>query len=422
MEIFRRTTLSLLLVLLSSSSYAQFQSSAKPPKPPPEEKIDYNMLLSQLDLPQMRQAFLSVWKHGLNPNAYWNEKMEALFSSGGSNDRNLRPLANQAFLRLLRDIQIGTVDPATVTRDIKLTRKEFLTPKQLQAVMVAVGHDSVALMNRVAPQNAPYVAVREGMQKIYPACVNGQWTNINPVNSPLRIYSRNPVIVDIKKRIALLGYKMDNFDDTFDSDLFNAVVDIQWNLRIKPDGEISPKGKIWGFLNISCMDRVRQLQVDMEKMRWFPQYWENRYIFVNLAMNYFILMDNSTQWQRIMTFRTVNGRPTRKSPTMRDEVVKVIVNPFWIVPPTIFYEDKVNDLKGLSRDDIKKYFDSHHYEVWNGNFTKKLDPTAVDWSGISKGGPEPDLNIRQLPHLGNALGVVKFDLTNSFAIYMHDTN
>ena len=123
-----------------------------------------------------------------------------------------------------------------------------------------------------------------------------------------------------------------------------------------------------------------------------------------------------------MSFRTINGRPARKSPTMRDEIVNVIINPFWVVPPTIFYEDKVNDLKDLTSDQIREYFDSHHYEAWVGGFRRKVDPTTIDWKGIAAGTVDPDIIIRQLPHLGNALGVLKFDLTNSFAIYLHDTN
>ena len=118
---------------------------------------------------------------------------------------------------------------------------------------------------------------------------------------------------------------------------------------------------------MTCIERLKQIQVDMEKMRWFPQYFENRYIFVNLAMSYFLLMD--------------------KSP-----------------------------------EQIREYFASHHYEAWSGDFKQRIDPTTIDWSGIGKGAGSPNIFIRQLPHLGNALGALKFDLTNDFAIYLHDTN
>jgi murein L,D-transpeptidase YcbB/YkuD len=348
--------------------------------------------------------------------------MESTFKSSRNLERDLRPTVNREFLRLLKDLHLGSVDPQNVSRDVKLERKEFLSPKTLVTLSLAAGKSAQDLIEKVAPQNPPYLAVQEAMEKIYPTCISGEWRSITPVKQALRIYSRNPVIIEIKQRLKLLGYEISHMNDEFDADVLNAVVDIQWNMWIKPDGEISPNGKIWSFLAVPCMDRVRQLQADMEKMRWFPQYFESRYIFVNLAMSYFILYDGSTDWTRVQSFRTVNGRVARKSPTMRDEVVKVIINPFWIVPPTIFYEDKVRDLRDLNDAQIAEYFKSHNYEVWDSNFNRKLDPTSIDWKSISAGREAPDILIRQRPHLGNALGVLKFDLTNPFSIYLHDTN
>ncbi len=409
--------LSMLTAFCSSVSLAQFEVSQ-----PAYDNAEYNSVLNQLDLMDMRQAVLEIWKHGLNPQSYWTTKMEDLYKSGGNLERTLRPVAGPMFLRLLKDIYRGSVDPQTVGRDVKFIRKEFLSPQQLMTVLLAAGRRSAPLLDLVAPQNPPYFAVKDAMEKVFPLCQNGTWTEITPINTVLRLYSRNKVITDIKKRLSLLGYKMSNTDEVFDGDMLNAISDIQWNMRIKPDGLISPNGQVWKFLSVSCLDRVRQLQVDMEKMRWFPQYFENRYVFVNLAMSYFVLYDGSNEWTRTMTFRTVNGRSARKSPTMRDEILRVIINPFWIVPPTIFSEDKVNDLKNLSKAEVTQYFTSHNYEVWDSDFRQRIDPTTVDWLGLSQGTVAPDIQIRQLPHLGNALGVLKFDLTNSFAIYLHDTN
>lgn len=417
MEVVRRFANRIVIAsVLPALAWAQLQTSAKPK---PQEPVDYNTVISNISIADMRSAIKQSWRHGLNPKLYWTDSLESNYSRGA----NVRSAANQAFLRMLQHLYGGSVNPQYVGYDIKFVKKDFLTPKQLRAVVVATGNDAKSLVDEVAPQNAPYQSVREGFVKIYPSCSDGTWKDIVPVNKPLRLYSKDPVISLIKARLAILGYKMSNIDDSFDGDLLNAITDIQWNLRIKPDGEISPKGKVWQFLSVPCGERVRQLQVDMEKMRWFPQYFEDRYIFVNLAMSYFILMDTSNpDYHRVMSFRTVNGRPSRKSPTMRDMIVKVILNPFWTVPPTIFSEDKVNDLKVLSKQQIREYFDSHHYEVWTSDFRRRIDPTTIDWMALSEGRANYDISIRQLPHLGNALGVIKFDLTNSFLIYLHDTN
>ncbi|MEK2644258.1 L,D-transpeptidase family protein [Bdellovibrio sp. BCCA] len=408
---------SLVSQLYVVNGWAQMRTNASS-----GNKADYSNVLSQIDILDMRNAIMNVWRHGLNPQAYWTERLENIYVTGGNLSRTLKPLADQAYLKMLNDLHRGSVDPQSVGRDVKFIRKDFLSPQQLMTLFVTAGRRSAALADMVAPQNAPYLAVKEAFEKIYSACRDGSWQPITPLTTPIRLYSRHKTVVDIKQRLVVLGYRISKMDDAFDGDMLSAISDIQWNMRINPDGEISPNGKVWAFLNVSCMDRVRQLQVDMEKMRWFPQYFENRYIFVNLAMSYFMLVDRTNEWPRMMSFRTVNGRPARKSPTMRDEVVRVIINPFWVVPPTIFSEDKVNDLKKLSKAQVAEYFTSHNYEVWDSSFRRKIDPTTVDWMGISEGRVPPDIQIRQLPHLGNALGVLKFDLTNSFAIYLHDTN
>ena len=82
----------------------------------------------------------------------------------------------------------------------------------------------------------------------------------------------------------------------------------------------------------------------------------------------------------------------------------------------------MEEIKNLPSWEITNYFNSHNYEVWNKNFTKRLDPASIDWWGISSGMEAPDIYIRQKPNYMNALGVVKFELTNPFSIYLHDTN
>ncbi len=409
-------------ILSQTKASAQYTESSETKDVAIGSRVEYNTIVDQMDLSDMRSAMLSVWDHGLAPRNYWTERMESSYQCGGSSSRGLKAEANQNFLQLLQDLSLGSVDPQSVGYDIKLIRKEFITAKQLQVLVLATGTRARALIERMAPQSVPYLSVKEAIKELYPTCIDGRWETITPINSALRYNSRNKVIVDIKKRLRLLGYRISSADDLFDGELLNTISDIQWNLRIKPDGEISPRGKIWGFLNVSCAERVRQMQADMEKMRWFPQYFENRYIFVNLAMSYFVLVDRRPGQEQVMAFRTINGRISRKTPTLRDEIVKVIFNPFWVVPPTIFTYDKVEDLKNLSPAEIAQYFTSHNYEVWNRSFTQKIDPATIDWASISEGRLNPDIYIRQLPHLGNALGVVKFDLTNSFSIYLHDTN
>lgn len=379
---------------------------------------DYISAVDGITIDDLRSSMLEIWSHGLNPKKYWTDDMELAYQKGSP---NLKDRANRNFLAMLSDLSVGSIDPGYMGPDVKFDRKKFISARYLMALVNGSGQKAYLVISAIAPQNPPYEALRMALQRVYPRCADGGWVALTPQKKPLKLNSKNKVIVDLKKRLAILGYRINTYDEIFDRDVQAAINDIQWNLRWSPDGVISPGGRTWNFLNVSCKDRVRQLQADMEKMRWFPQSFEDRYIFINLAMAYFGLLDKDPSMMTAMSFRTINGRTERKSPTMRDSLVTVILNPFWVVPPTIFVQDKVEEIKKLPTWEVNQYFNSHNYEVWNKNFTRRLDPSSINWWGIDETS-DIDIYIRQRPNYLNALGVVKFELTNSFSIYLHDTN
>lgn len=384
------------------------------------KQSEYLEVVDALELEDLRATMTSVGPHGLNPKSYWTDAMELSYQQGPTNAA-LKNQANLNYLRLLQNIFSGVVDPESMGIDVKLAKKPFLTAKQLKVVLLANGTKAGPLFESFAPQSAPYLALKESLRKMSDYCLQAQWPALPVVKKTLKLGSKNTVLPALKTRMRQLGYNIPTTDDLFDGQTLTAVNDIQWMLRFKPDGKISPDGKTWRYLNTSCEERARQIRLDMEKLRWFPQDFGDRYIFINLAMSYFGLVDKSSGSLYTMSFRTINGRPTRKSPTMKDKIVYIIVNPFWVVPPTIFKEDKVEEIRNLMPWEVRNYFDSHNYEVWNNAFTRRIDPTTIDWWNLD---PNDDnqFYIRQKPNYMNALGVLKFMLTNSFAIYLHDTN
>jgi L,D-transpeptidase YcbB len=387
----------------------------------PQARLQYDTVVDVIPLDDMRAAMSNVWQHGMNSKLYWTDEMEKTYFRGADQRARMKKRVNQNFLRLLSDISVGSVDPESLARDVKFKRKKFLSPKQLQAVIVSTGRKADLLVDTMAPQNSPYVSLRTTFLKVFPACQNGQWMPLVKTKKVLKLGVKDTAVSSLKDRLAFLGYAISNQDDVFDQEVVNAVNDIEWNMHLKPDGTIRPGGSVWKFLNVTCMERVRQLQADMEKMRWFPSQFEDRYIFINLAMTYFVLVDKTQNPAYITSFRTINGRAARKSPTMQDKIVRVILNPAWVVPPTIFIEDKVTEIRNLPRHQIQYYFDSHNYEVWNKEFSRRLNPATIDWWSYDSG-LDADVYIRQKPNYWNALGVVKFELTNSFSVYLHDTN
>lgn len=386
-----------------------------------ESKRDYLNVIDFLNIDDLRQTMLSVDEHGLKPGTYWTKDMEDYYWQGGAWSPDLKDRANENYLTLLQHMWMGVVNPEDMGVDVKLERKGFITAKQLQVQMLAHGTRAQPLLNSFAPKTPHYIGLKEALRKFTVQCNDNDWPSLPSLKKEVRLNQRNPALPAIKERMRQYGYKIYSTDDMMDAATADAVKDIQTALKIRADGVLSNDGKTFRYLDHPCLERIEKMRYDMEKLRWFPQTFEDKYIFVNLAMSYFTLIDNTGDTPYTMAFRTINGRKERKSPTMMDKIVYVVINPFWVVPPTIFREDKVEDIKKLQPWEITEYFASKNYEVWNSSFTQRVDPTTIDWWNMNVD-DDAQYFIRQKPWLGNALGVLKFMMTNSFAIYLHDTN
>lgn len=380
-------------------------------------RSEYLSIISELSIDEIRAAMLDASSHGLQVSTYWSATEESGYQEGLRDDPSFKRQVDQKYLQFLRDLSLGVVDPSTMGSDVSMRRKGFLSPQELRVVTLVSGNSARVLASRMAPQNSLYLGLKESLRRMKEICSQGRWVKLPGFSGSLSLGRRDPAIVAIKERLRLLGYSIPTMNDEFDQNVLNAVNDIQQNLNIKQDGKITSNGKTMNYLEISCQERVQQIRADMEKMRWFPQVFEDRYIFVNLASSQFNLIDKV---HGNMTFRSIGGRTQRPTPTMRDRVVQVVINPYWVVPPTIFKEDKVEEIRNLTPSQINDYFASRNFEVWNSNLSRKLDPASIDWWSV--GGDNPNILIRQKPHTGNALGVLKFMLTNSLSIYLHDTN
>lgn len=409
-----------LLILACANAYQVEDSLVKAP-------MTTDDAFENLKLEDMRRSILGIWIHGLNPKQYWTDEMEKDFNLGLRQRDDLTYHTQNNFLAMLKNLSVGSVEPQSIGMDVKLNKKEFLDSSQLDRVVRSANFNTDIIIEEIAPKNEPYLSVQAAMKALYPICNEGKWQNISESQEKMGLSSKNIVIPDIKRRLVLLGYKVNSIDDIFDDDLLMIVNDIQKTQRWIPDGFISPGGRFWRYLNASCLDRLHQIQADMEKLRWFPQRFEDHFAFVNLAFSYFYLFENKPEKKIVLSFPVINGRPSRKSPTMRDEIVKIIFNPYWVVPAKIFYKDKVVEIRNLSESKLADYFIRNRFEVWDKVLRKKINPLDVNWGSEEDTKYTGEKNIqgvylRQRPFYENALGVIKFELTNSLAIFMHDTN
>lgn len=161
-----------------------------------------------------------------------------------------------------------------------------------------------------------------------------------------------------------------------------------------------------GSLRRSPDEYIKNLYVNMERLRALPRKTGDEHVWVNIPLmevNYY--RDHAVQFHG----RVVVGKKARQTPTIWAPMANVVFNPPWGVPPTILKND-VGPGVGrsgsayLSRKGLRAY-DS-----------KGRDVTAsVNGSNYSR------FAYRQPPGAHNSLGEVKFNLPNKWDIYLHDT-
>ncbi len=135
--------------------------------------------------------------------------------------------------------------------------------------------------------------------------------------------------------------------------------------------------------------RLRQIAVNLERLRWLPRHLPAERVWVNIADAQLALYRDD---QPVFTTRVVVGQPDWQTPELQASIESLLYNPPWNVPPSIA---GLEILPKLAQD--PDYLSRHHMVM------------------------RPNGAIQQLPGIGTALGQLKFELPNRFDVYLHDT-
>jgi murein L,D-transpeptidase YcbB/YkuD len=99
---------------------------------------------------------------------------------------------------------------------------------------------------------------------------------------------------------------------------------------------------------------------------------------------------------------------------MTTYITGIIAYPYWNVPESI----ALNEMLPKMQRDLS-YIYNQNLQVLDAK-DKEVDPEEIDWQSLSA--TNFPYRIRQASGCDNSLGLLKFDLANPLAIYLHDTN
>jgi len=196
--------------------------------------------------------------------------------------------------------------------------------------------------------------------------------------------------------------------------LAEAVARFQRRHGLADDGVLG-RGTV-AALAVPLRDRVTQIELSLERLRWLPELRPEGLVAVNIPM-FRLWAWTKVSPTAVPDFSTnviVGKALNTQTPALLADMQRVIFAPYWNVPRSILTKEL---LPIITRD--PGYLARQDLEIVRGPSDASpvvpYSDTALD--GLRSGA----LRLRQRPGPKNSLGRVKFEFPNDDSIYMHDT-
>ncbi|WP_143308272.1 L,D-transpeptidase family protein [Chitinophaga vietnamensis] len=259
------------------------------------------------------------------------------------------------------------------------------------------------------PVNAQYKMLRQQL-KTLAKLESAPWDSITMTQKSFKRGDSSDVILRVKQRLIALGdLAASDSGHRFTVLTDTAVRNFEARMGLKEDGLITPA--VLKALNVPIQQRVRQVLVNMERLRWVPVEPPADYILVNIpAFMMYVYENSKLAW----SCNVVVGKPGANTVVFSNELKYIVFSPYWNVPPGILAKEV---LPGLKRSG-GGYLARQNMEIV-GASGKVISPGSIAWGKYS--GSNFPYIVRQKPGGRNSLGKVKFLFPNEYNIYLHDT-
>jgi murein L,D-transpeptidase YcbB/YkuD len=318
-------------------------------------------------------------------------------------------LFTDTFLTYGSHLLAGRLPPRKVDPDWAIKPRS----RDLAAVLQeALAKDTVSLsLQGLRPQGKGYVQLREVLRKYREVAAAGGWPT---VAGSLAQGAQGQRVRDLRARLQASGDLTGgdaagtNGSVVFDKSVADAVRRFQKRHGLAETGAVN--AATLAALNVPVTERIRQVELNLERWRWMPDELGSRYILVNIPSFKMKVFEDD---KRVIESNVVVGRQERQTPAFTANMAYLVLSPKWYVPRSIAVKDKLPQLKrssyALARQNIR---------VFN-NAGQEIKPGSVNWRAVSAS--NFNYQLRQDAGPRNALGGIKFMFPNPYNVYLHDT-
>ncbi|MGZ8215689.1 MAG: L,D-transpeptidase family protein, partial [Methylosarcina sp.] len=319
----------------------------------------------------------------------------------------------------LHDLHYGRVNPQGINFNLKLREKKLADLPVL--IKSSLGQGTLSkLPEIVEPKLLQYQKLKQALA-LYKH-LNAKYVPFQlSINKSLRPGERHPQIQSLKNFLISLGdlFEDNNQTEPQDAEVYTnkireGVMKFQHRHGLTPDGIIG-KGTA-AAINAPLAQRIIQIELAMERLRWLPEINAGAYVIVNIpAFQLWAFDDIRKPHPGILNMKVVVGKALKnQTPVLMAEMRFIDFMPYWNVPYSIVKDEILPKLTVNPH-----YLDKENMELVTAfaNDSKAVEFTDDSMALLKQGA----LKIRQRPGNKNALGRVKFMFPNKEDVYLHDT-
>lgn len=259
------------------------------------------------------------------------------------------------------------------------------------------------------PVNVYFSKLKEKLLLYREIKKKGGFPIIKTDKKTIAVTESDSCLLQVKQRLFLSkDLKVNDKSILFTESLKTAISNFQLRLGLPETGVLN--GKTIVEMNKTVDFRIKQMLVNLERLRWVPVEIENDYLLVNIPeYKLHIFKDKKILWET----NVVVGKEAKQTTIFKGNISRIMLNPYWNIPNSIINNEIIPAIK---KD--KNYLSKNNMEVVSFN-GEPMNESNIDWNKYST--KKVPFIVRQKPGKDNALGEMKFLFPNSYSIYLHDT-
>ncbi|MGD9831443.1 MAG: murein L,D-transpeptidase [Piscinibacter sp.] len=357
---------------------------------------------------------VAAWPEALRREA--RQILDGAAADGLDPDDYRAGAIEEAFRRYLHHLQFGRVRPADLGFRVAGAPEDGAVVESALTEALAAGRLQLAVQKLVPPL-AQYRQLREMLGRYRVMAGGPAWPALPPISKrlePGQPYAGTAALRDRLVAMADLAADVAVSATQYDGMLVEAVRRFQARHGLESDGVIG-RGTL-AALNVAPAQRVRQIELALERLRWLPHRSGRPVIAINIPMFRLWAWDGgAAESAPALSMGVIVGRAVRtQTPVFADEMTHLIFRPYWNVPRSILRNEV---LPAIARD--PGYLIRHDMEIVSGQ-GDDARPVAATPEAL-EGARAGALRIRQRPGPKNSLGLAKFIFPNDDNVYLHGT-